>query len=145
MKLGVVGHEQAKFTELTEKKAREEIYKAIAYFEATELVSGRCPLGGVDIYAEEIAAELGLKMTVFAPLVNEWGAPGGFRERNLKIANHSDIVQNVVVEKLPPGYTGMEFEDCYHCRGRNPLHVKSGGCWTAWKCKDRIWSIIKDD
>jgi len=36
------------------------------------LVSGRCPEGGVDIWAEEIADELGIKKEIYAPEVNQW-------------------------------------------------------------------------
>jgi hypothetical protein len=142
LKLGVVGHEQAKFTPETEAQARRAINDAIDVFEPEALVSGHCPLGGVDIYAEEIAAERGMQMIVHAPRVNSWGAPGGYKARNLRIARDSDLVLCVSLRELPDTFDGMRFEACYHCAGRNPPHVKGGGCWTAWKCKDRIWVIL---
>lgn len=40
------------------------------------------------------------------------------------------------------GHAADKFTPCYHCGDRNPPHVKSGGCWTAWKCKEREWIFI---
>lgn len=142
MKLGVVGPEQAKFTSATEALAKQAIRDAVVRHQATTLVSGHCPLGGVDIFAEEIAAELGLRMIVHAPRTLSWGGPGGYKARNLAIARTSDLVLMVALEELPTSFRGMAFEDCYHCKGRNPPHVKSGGCWTAWRCREREWVII---
>ncbi len=142
MKLGVVGPEQAKFTSSTEKLARAAIREAAARHGATALVSGHCPLGGVDIYAEEEAAAMGLRMIVFAPKTFSWDGPGGYRARNLMIAKTSDVVLMVALRELPPSFRGEDYGECYHCKGRNPPHVKSGGCWTAWKCRAREWVII---
>jgi hypothetical protein len=142
VKLGVVGPEQAKFTSATEALARAAIVAGVERHGADTLVSGHCPLGGVDIFAEEIAAELGLRMVVHAPRTLSWGGPGGYKARNLAIARDSDLVLMVALRELPRGFRGMEFEDCYHCKGRNPPHVKSGGCWTAWRCREREWVII---
>jgi hypothetical protein len=140
--LGIVGHEAAKFTAETESRARAAIFAAIRRHGATRIVSGHCHLGGVDIWAEEIAAALRLPTTIYAPEVLRWGEPRGFRARNLRIARGSDLVACVVVRELPPGYTGMRFAGCYHCGARNPEHVKSGGCWTAWQCGGREWIIL---
>jgi hypothetical protein len=142
VKLGVVGPEQAKFTSATEALARAAIREAAVRHGATALVSGHCPLGGVDIFAEEEAAFMGLRMVVHAPRTLSWGGPGGYKARNMAIARDSDLVLMVALRELPHGFRGMEFEDCYHCKGRNPPHVKSGGCWTAWRCREREWVII---
>ena len=56
--LGIVGHGQGKFTPETEEMARAAIRHLIAQYGATVIVSGHSPLGGVDIYAEQIAADL---------------------------------------------------------------------------------------
>ena len=142
MKLGIVGPEQAKFTSATERLARQAIRDAAERHGATALVSGHCPLGGVDIFAEEEAAALGLRMIVYAPTTMSWGGPGGYRERNIAIARTSDLVVMVALQELPAGYRGEDFGECYHCKGRNPPHVKSGGCWTAWRCRQREWVVI---
>jgi hypothetical protein len=100
-------------------------------------------MGGVDIYAEEIAAELKIPALIHAPKVNAWGVPGGYKDRNLRIARDSDKVLVVVVRDLPSGFRGRRFVGCYHCGDRNPEHVKSGGCWTAWKARgERKWRIV---
>jgi hypothetical protein len=43
---------------------------------------------------------------------------------------------------LPDSYRGRRFDGCYHCLTRNPPHIKSGGCWTAWRAKSREWRLI---
>jgi hypothetical protein len=109
-------------------------------------VSGACHLGGVDAWVAEDGRALGLEVVEYAPTVRRWSGPGGYRERNLKIASDSDVVHVVVVRELPPRYAGMRFDGCYHCGDRNPLHVKSGGCWTAWRAaklgKVARWHVV---
>lgn len=142
MILGVVGHAAEKFTPATEAAARKAIRDVVLWYGATRIVSGHCHMGGVDIWAEEVAAELGLPTSVHAPTKFTWSGKGGFMDRNLRIAEESDAVLVVVTDHFPPGYSGMRFPHCYHCKGRNPPHVKSGGCWTAWKNGKGIWKII---
>lgn len=140
--LGVVGHGADKFTPQTEVAARQSIRDALVTFRTDVVCSGHSPLGGVDIWAEEEAEAAGLETLIHAPTRFSWGAPGGYRDRNLAIAQDSDLVLVVVVKELPQGYTGMRFKGCCHCHGRVPVHVKSGGCWTAWKCERQAWRII---
>ena len=139
MKVGIVGHAANKFTPETEKKAKE-IIRTLLY-PGDVLVSGGCHLGGVDIYAEEIAKDLGCydKDYIFLPRIHRW--EGGYKQRNLKIAHTSDIVHVIVVKEYPPGYTGMRFGYCYHCHTTD--HVKSGGCWTGKKAKKAMWHIVE--
>ena len=54
MKVGIVGHEAAKFTPETEHAARQIIRTLLATPDAI-VVSGACHLGGIDVWAEEIA------------------------------------------------------------------------------------------
>lgn len=142
MRLGIVGHGADKFTPETAREARNRIATAIVALGATTVISGRSPMGGVDIWAEEQAEAMNIPTMIFPARVGSWAAIGGFKERNLKIASNSDKVVVIVARDLPPGYTGRRFKTCYHCRGRNPEHVKSGACWTAWKAKDRLWVIL---
>jgi hypothetical protein len=139
MRVGIVGHEGAKFTHAAEAKARALIRELLAPPDAV-LVSGHCHLGGIDIWAEEEAQALGRKMIIFPPKKLVW--QGGFKDRNLQIAAESDIVHSIVVEKLPPTYRGMRFTTCYHCKDKAPPHAKSGGCWTAWRCRAQRIHII---
>ena len=143
-KLGIVGHAAEKFTPETETLARRAMYDfaVMGHPHLEAIVSGHSPMGGIDWWAEELAEVLGVEMIIHAPLGNSWGEPGGYRDRNLRIAEDSDRVLCVVVKELPPEFEGMRFAGCYHCKGRNPQHVKSGGCWTAWRCKRQAWRII---
>lgn len=106
------------------------------------MISGCCPLGGIDEWAEGVAKFMGVPFIPYPPLENNWER--GFKPRNIQIAEASDIVHNIVVAKLPASYRGRLWHECYHCHTGE--HVKSGGCWTA-KYAQRIgrearWHII---
>lgn len=128
MNVGIIGHEAAKFTLATEQEARAVI-RGILDHEGTEdvLVSGGCHLGGIDIWAEEEADRLGLRKIIHLPKSRSW--ENGYKQRNMQIAQDSDVVHVVVVRTLPESYKGMRFPLCYHCKTKS--HIKSGGCWTA--------------
>ena len=136
MNVGIVGHEAAKFTRHTEERARSIIRSILRPGDV--VISGHCHLGGVDIWAEEEAASLGLQTLIFPPKRHSWFE--GYRPRNILIAQHSDIVHCIVVAVLPPAYQGMHFASCYHCHTNT--HIKSGGCWTALRCANRQWHIV---
>jgi len=137
MKVGIIGNAADKFTPDTEWKAREMIGKILKGAEDPILISGHCPMGGVDIFAEEIADNLGIPKDIKEPKVKCWddGKGGyGFKARNLDIAQTSDELHIILVKEYPPNYKKQRFSYCYHCRkmGRNATdHVKSGACWTA--------------
>ena len=137
MHIGIVGHEGAKFTKASELKAREVIRTLLDVPHAI-LVSGHCHLGGIDIWAEEEAARLGIDKLIFPPKRLTW--EGGYKQRNIQIAENSSIVHCIVVDRLPINYGGMRFTSCYHCD--TDEHVKSGGCWTAKRAKYGRWHII---
>lgn len=56
-RIGIIGHEAAKFTEAGEREAKRII--RVLLDAALTLVSGGCHLNGVDIWAEEIADKIG--------------------------------------------------------------------------------------
>lgn len=141
MKLGIVGSEGAKFTDETKMRAYAAIMDAIQRNGATEICSGECHLGGIDVWAHEVADQLHIPFTPFPPKNHRW-EPDGYKARNIQIYQWSDKVVCITLKKLPAHFRGMKFDGCYHCGDRNPPHVKSGGCWTAWRCKDREWVII---
>lgn len=153
MRVAIVGHEAAKFTPETERLARELIRRIIQR-PGTIVVSGKCPLGGIDIWAAEEGREAGLEVREYAPEVNRWDPPDGrigFQKRNLQIAEDCDEAHCIVVDKLPIGYVGRRFEFCYHCARKGlkstPEHVKSGGCWTVIRARDAgaqpFWHVIR--
>lgn len=131
-RLGIVGHEAAKFTPETEELARQAIRRSIGDWINPPLVqscvvSGACHLGGIDIWAVEEAKKLGIPYKEYPPRSRQWS--GGYKERNIQIAEDSDRVICIVVAKYPPTHKGMRFDYCYHCGTSD--HIKSGGCWTT--------------
>lgn len=151
MKIGVVGNGADKFTATGAARARAIIQSVLSVPFITAVVSGHSPLGGVDIWAEEIATALSVPAIIHAPKVQVWAGRGGYKARNLAIARSSDIVVVVVADRLPDGYAGKRFGHCYHCAmlGRSSRdHVKSGACWTAAKAlkagKPARWVVVKN-
>lgn len=142
LKLGIVGNSGNKFTPETALVTKILIEIEIKQRQPSLIISGHCPLGGVDIWAEEIANSLHIPTLIHAPKSNQWSVPGGYRDRNLSIARDSDLVLCFVVSHYYTGYPYKKYKSCYHCGKRNPPHVKSGGCYTAWRCKEREWIII---
>jgi hypothetical protein len=128
--LGIVGSEGAKFTEETENTARNLLYNLIrqewSKSKDLKVVSGACHLGGIDVWAIEMAKLHGLETEEFPPAHKSWEK--GYKLRNIQISEASDKVICVTIKELPPDYTGMRFPKCYHCNTAE--HVKSGGCWT---------------
>lgn len=141
MRVGIVGHEAAKFTAETEAEARKVIRGLLSPGDV--VVSGACHLGGIDVWAVEEARRMGLAYREHPPATHAWET--GYKPRNLLIARDSDTVHCIVVAELPASYTGMRFDYCYHCRTSE--HVKSGGCWTAKQAerlgKRAAWHVVR--
>lgn len=138
--VGIVGHEEAKFTPAYKEMARNTIAGILMDAGQMLVVSGACPLGGVDVWAIEIAEALGHLTLEFPPAVHNWAE--GFKPRNIHIAEASDILHVIVVKEYHPLYQGKHWFQpveqghyvemkpwCYHCKRFG--HVKSGACWTA--------------
>lgn len=124
MVIGIVGSEAAKFTEETEAKAKAVIRELLPYY--TKVVSGGCHLGGIDIWAIQLAKELGRETQEFLPKTRNWE---GYKSRNILIAENSHIVVCITVKQLPESFKAKGWEKfCYHCKTNS--HIKSGGCWT---------------
>jgi hypothetical protein len=126
MIVGIVGSEAAKFTDGGRSRAVERIFDILRAPGVTEVVSGGCHLGGIDVWAAFVGKIMGLKITEFLPKEHSWNL--GYKPRNEKIAKACDVLYCITVDKLPASYTGMRFDFCYHCG--STAHVKSGGCWT---------------
>ena len=132
MWLGIVGSEEIKFSPLGKDRALRLLTTLIIDPKVIGVVSGGCHLGGIDIWAEEIAKINSKSTKIFLPKKQEWTS---YRSRNIQIAKYSDKVICITVDRYPPGYTGMQFSTCYHCNTAD--HIKSGGCWTM-KAADRF-------
>lgn len=146
--IGWVGAGADKFSDVTERTAKTLIRASLSPGDV--VVSGHSPVGGIDIWAEEIGREFGVPL-IFTPKVNQWDpfdGGYGFKARNLDIAKHSDRLYIAVVAQYPEGYKGRLFDACYHCAkgGCAETHVKSGGCWTGLRAKEMgkevIWHVI---
>ena len=135
MRIGIVGHEAAKFTKAGEAQAKEIIHSLLA---GHTLVSGGCHLGGVDIWAEEISDTLGNEKIIHRPVLKSWPH---YRRRNLLIVQDSQIVHCIAVRRLAMAYDSIRFSSCYHCNTMD--HVKGGGCWTMKQAKraGKLWRL----
>ena len=113
--------------------------------------------GGVDIWAEEIADELGIKKEIYPAEVNQWndkniiGRTGmcdseglqktlkGYRSRNIQIAEACDVLYCLVPFRYTsPNYEDVKFNNdlrCIHCK--KSRHPTNGGCWTM-KCAKKL-------
>lgn len=128
MTIGIVGSEAAKFSPETEEAAKEMIRAIILHDKPEMVISGACHLGGIDIWAIQIAKEMGVRFHEFPAHWHTWTY--GYKPRNIKIAKASDKIYCLTIKQLPETYTGMRFHHCYHCNTPPDHHVKSGGCWT---------------
>jgi len=175
MKTGIVGCEESKWTENQKPKVKlavSDILQGVGdsglvmgdsrvaqiwiYDGKPILVSGRCPKGGVNIWAEEIADELGIKKEIYPAEVNVWNdiiewdritekepliqvRRKGFRSRNIQIAEACDVLYCIVPKILPKFKYRLTFADvqrerlqensyCKHCNTFG--HPTNGGCWT---------------
>lgn len=134
MKLGIVGSEGGKFTLETKDKARAAIIRLIKDNDVKTVVSGACHLGGIDVWAVEIAYAFGLLVVECPPQFKTWQS---FKRRNIEIATIADEVKCITVAELPPGFKEGGWERyCYHCKTDG--HIKSGGCWTVKYARERL-------
>ena len=150
MNIGIVGHDESKFGVSARIEALRVIEQDVLIPVIRRhgranvcVVSGGYHLGGVDIWAKEVAEQMHIKTRIFRPETLTWRT--GFKPRNLQIVAVSDVVHCIVVDYYPGDCAGMKFEWCYHCKAHN--HKKSGACWTAQQAeklgKRAVWHIIE--
>jgi hypothetical protein len=120
--IGIVGCEARRFSPEAEVEARRAIRALL--LQAKCVVSGACHKGGVDEWAVDEANKKGVETQVFPARVHQWAPAGGYRERNARIAEASELVVCIAARRHPPV---SEHDYCYHCNRDD--HVKSGGCW----------------
>jgi hypothetical protein len=150
-KIGIIGHGKDKFTEKSEQEAKiiiSQLIKHYAYLYSDLIViSGRSPVGGIDIWAETYAKNTAVHTDIKVPKQHTWNSEYGYKQRNLDIAKDSDEVHIILVDRYPENYKGMKFKQCYHCKTNK--HIKSGACWTGIQAlklgKKVFWHIIKND
>lgn len=129
---GIVGSEEAKFTPESKLEAKTILLNMLNIGDT--VVSGECHLGGIDIWAKEIALAQGCKYVGCPPAFRTWQS---FKRRNIAIAEASDYVICITVRSLPPGFKEGGWERyCYHCK--TDQHIKSGGCWTVKYAREKL-------
>jgi len=135
VKVAIVGSSESHWTANGRVKAvlyihnlLDEMSSSWLYKKVT-LISGGSPKGGIDIYAEMVADELGLEKEIYYPEVNQWEDKTlytisilpyepvkilkGYKSRNIQIAESCDVLY------------------CIDPKGR----VGGGGFWTYSKAK----------
>ena len=157
MKVGIVGASEKKWTPIQKPQAKVQIKRILIkeielqinegeYSNESSpkeiiLVSGGCPEGGIDIWAEEIADKLGIKKEIKLPFCTHSRCPRElfhnpktatlinenhywihhYQPRNILIAEASDILYVI----SPKSETIIP---CKHCKIIG--HKSNGGCWT---------------
>uniref|UniRef100_A0A6H1ZV72 Uncharacterized protein n=1 Tax=viral metagenome TaxID=1070528 RepID=A0A6H1ZV72_9ZZZZ len=141
MKIGIGGPEEPGWTREQKEKVKMRI-ETIFYYHgypqesSITLLSGHC--SGVDIWAEEIAKEMGIKTVIFKPQIKQWHdfqLLKGYRSRNIDVAKESDVYYDIEPEgscRHCRG-TGLEVSELAHerkCRYCKGTGIYSGGTWT---------------
>ena len=155
MIIGIVGNGADKFTPEGEALAKKYIHALLTdkiieanlfHSHILTVRSGHSIMGGIDIWAEEIARSMGIGLDIKAPKTESWGGDYGYKARNLDIAD-SDEVEVIVADTYPSNYTGKRFKECYHCHTSD--HVKSGACWTGKQAQKKgnkaTWIVVRND
>jgi len=108
IRVAFVGSEERKWSEEQKRRAKRLIVDIVLSYVAlgydVVVVSGRCPRGGVDIWAEEIADQLGLSKQIYPPEKPRWYY---YKKRNILIAENCDVLYDI-----------------------EPKGKRSGGTWT---------------
>ena len=115
MKIAIVGSEDKHWTHHQKADAVlkiRELLDNISLHVGTinmVMVSGGCPNGGVDIWAEAVADSLDIKKEIHYPEVNQWDdkiefddsrinppeVEKGFKSRNIEIAESCDVLYSI--------------------------------------------------
>lgn len=128
MKVAIVG--SSKLTPEEEKEARNVITKLFSITSSHDtIITGDA--SGVDSLVYEIGTKMfEREVERLESKVKQWNGPGGFRERNLKIAQSAGLVYSIATQKKD--------ESCYHHNPHNPMvpdHQRTGGCWVMKEAK----------
>ena len=121
VKIAFVGSSEKWWVPYQRKEAIQFILDIIEKYPNFEIVSGGCPYGGVDIWAEAIAYALGTEPVIFNPKGHGWIH---WRNRNMEIAEYCDILYCIE----PEWDVSMGASKAYIWRGKKCR--RSGGIWT---------------
>ena len=125
MKIAIVG--SSRLDEHERFLAREYIKKILDNTEYTnEIITGDAD--GVDELVRSFAYTRDC-MTVCEAKNKKWEGKGGFKERNISIAQQADIVYSIATKKIKD-------KRCYHCDEQN--HDRTGECCTKRYAMDKL-------
>ena len=139
MKIGIVGAQEDKWSSEQKRICETKIRQILSVSRDAILVSGHCPLGGIDIWSEQIADSLGIKKEIHPAPAKQWNdvhyfsevehkslVLRGYRSRNIQIAEASDILYVISPKCL---------QNCPKCMpgklGATAGHVWNGGLWAG--------------
>jgi hypothetical protein len=112
--LCIVGSVATAWREPTVDRLRVEaiIRPAIRLLVPDLIISGRSPNGGVDVWAEEMASQLGYTegdgFRAYEPAVHRWKGKGGYQERDQAMAEactHLLAIRSMWSETWGSGWT----------------------------------------
>ena len=150
MKVAIVGPEESKWPTDLKRKAKNVITTLLTRHAFCEtladepfadtsrevdwskitLVSGHCPKGGVDIWAEEISDQLGIKKEIYTPEVNQW------EDKINKIPFNKNEVEEYQIDT-----TELEFDGYYYYRIYRQKGYRSRNIQIAKVC-DVLYCIV---
>lgn len=171
MKIGIVGPEESKWKSKGQIRMAKERIEGILRRHATKealhenidvnpmfavqegcqlitIVSGHCPKGGIDIWAEEVADKLRIQKEIHPAEVNQWedkvhsmgneidDYKEGYKSRNIDMAKSCDVLYCIVPKIENESSLVMHTKGfCKHCNRFG--HSTNGGCWTM-KCAKKL-------
>jgi len=104
MRIAIVGSEAKHWTPRTRMLACKKIKEILINDDYVDyhnnnpddviyptFISGGCPKGGIDLWAEIISDFIGLGKQIYYPENNQW-EPNGYKERNERIAQECDVL-----------------------------------------------------
>jgi len=121
-KVVIVGADERAWNLSQKKEAKAWIEIIFSMFPYAQFISGHCPKGGIDIWVECGCKQSKIRnFKPFKPKVKKWGGKGGYKDRNMKMAEYGDLI----IDIEPKGH-------------------RSGGTWTkeyAENIGKRVWKI----
>lgn len=101
--------------------AAQLIEDALDKYQPTVVVSGAAP--GIDSMAAAAARARGIEVREYPPTVRRWDGPGGFKERNLKIAKDCDALVRIVADDSRTYGSGWTRDQAKRCGVATEEHV----------------------
>ena len=100
LKLVIVGSEEKYWDEFTTPLAKALISYIVSHYQKSlnsriTFISGGCPKGGIDIWAQEEFERQKVDYLIYKPRVNKWSGNGGYKHRNMMMAQDADIIIDI--------------------------------------------------